>query len=465
MNLPPKHILSKSTFLYGWQCSLRLWLHKFNPGVKDPVDEGQQQIFDAGTRLGILAKDLFPGGHDASPAEPFQYALSVKKTAELIAAGVTVIYEAAFQYEGLLCAVDILVKKNGQWYAYEVKSSTQVKDIYKLDAAFQYYVISSAGLPLTAFSLVYVNNQYVRKGALQLNELFATEDLTKELQSRQPAIGEKSGPLKSMLTEKIAPEGIVPGPHCTRPYRCDFYTHCHKGENAPAHVVRETSIQRDAVKNFLDTIQYPIHYFDFEAWNSPVPLQDGHWPFRAVCFQFDVFIQREPGGELEHHHYLAGDIYESSQWLLDHLLKVLGDEGSIVVYNAVFERTRLLEYMREYPEKETVIQPLIHRLVDLMEVFTKGLYYHTAMGNSLTLKSVLAAISPNDNHTQLTINNGMNAGAAFFRLQWETDPEKIQVIRKALEEYCAMDTYAMHRILEHLRKLAVEYVSPADPMK
>ena len=456
MNLPPKHILSKSTFLYGWQCNLRLWLHKFHPGLKDPIDEGQQQLFDAGTRLGMLARDLFPGGYDASPPEPYQYALSVKKTAELIAAGVTVIYEAAFQFEGLLCAVDILVKKDGQWYAYEVKSSTQVKDIYKLDAAFQYYVITSAGLSLKAFSLVYVNNQYIRRGALQLNELFATEDLTKELLSRQPAIGEKSFALKNMLTEKIAPEGIVPGPQCTRPYRCDFYTHCHVGETAPAQVVRETSIRRDLVKNFLATIKYPVYYFDFEAWNSPVPLQDGHWPFRAVCFQYDVYIQREPGSDLEHHHYLAGDIYESSQQLLDNLLRVLGDKGSIIVYNVVFEKTRLLEYVREYPEKEAAIQAVIERLVDLMEVFTKGYYYHTAMGSSLTLKTVLAAISPEDNHTQLTINNGMNAGASFFRLQWETDLEKIRAVRKALEEYCAMDTLAMHRIVEHLRMQVTE---------
>ncbi|MFM7357069.1 MAG: hypothetical protein ACKO1T_00690, partial [Sediminibacterium sp.] len=282
MSLPPKHILSKSTFLYGWQCSLRLWLHKFNSGAKDPVDEGQQQIFDAGTRLGILARDLFPGGQDASPPEPYQYALSVKKTAELIAAGVTVIYEAAFQFEGLLCAVDILVKKDGQWYAFEVKGSTQVKDIYKLDAAFQYYVITSAGLQLKAFSLIYVNNRYIRKGSLQLNELFATEDLTKELQLRQTSIGEKSGALKNMLSEKIAPVGILPGPQCNRPYRCDFYTHCHAGETAPLQVIRETSIQRDTVKNFLACIEYPVYCFDFEAWNSPVPLQDGHWPFRAV---------------------------------------------------------------------------------------------------------------------------------------------------------------------------------------
>jgi hypothetical protein len=456
MNLPPKHILSKSTYLYGSQCSLRLWLHKFHPGLKDPIDAGQQQLFDAGTRLGLLARDLFPGGYDASPPEAYQYALSVKKTAELIAAGVPVIYEAAFQYEGLLCAVDILVKKDGHWYAYEVKSSTQVKEVYKQDAAFQYFVLTSSGLSLKAFSLIYVNNQYIRKGALQLTELFATEDLTTDLIGRQTSIGEKAVTLKQMLVEKIEPVDILPGAQCTRPYRCDFYTHCHTGEAATTQVVRETSIQLDAVKNFLASIQYPVYYFDFEAWNSPIPLQDGHWPFRAVCFQFDVYIQREPGSELEHQHYLCGHIYESSQVLLDHLLKVMGDKGSIVVYNAVFERTRLLEYVREYPEKEAAIQSVVQRLVDLMEVFTKGYYYHTAMGSSLTLKTVLAAISPGDNHTQLTINNGMNAGAAFFRLQQETDPEKIQAVRKALEEYCAMDTFAMHRILEHLRMLVAE---------
>lgn len=454
MNLPPKHILSKSTFLYGSQCSLRLWLHKFHPGLKDPIDEGQQQLFDTGTRLGILARDLFPGGADASPPEAYQYALSVKKTAELIAAGVTVIYEAAFQYEGLLCAVDILVKKDGQWYAYEVKSTTQVKEVYKQDAAFQYFVITSAGLSLKAFSLVYVNNQYIRRGALQLSELFATEDLTPDLITRQTIISEKASVLKQMLIEKIEPLNIEPGSQCTRPYRCDFYTHCHAGEKPANELRREAHFNKQAIDGFLSSLTYPIYFFDFEAWNSPIPLQDGHWPFRAVCFQYDLYVQRQPDSELEHYAYLAEDVYESSQILFGQLLNVLGGEGSIVVYNAVFERTRLLEYVKEYPEKEGVIQSIVNRLTDLLEIFKQGHFYHPAMGDSLTLKSVLAAISPDDNHTQLTINNGMNAGAAFFRLQWETNPEKIKAVRRALEEYCAMDTYAMYIILEHLRSLS-----------
>ncbi len=34
-----KHVLSKSTFMYGCQCPKRLYLHKFKPELKNPEDE------------------------------------------------------------------------------------------------------------------------------------------------------------------------------------------------------------------------------------------------------------------------------------------------------------------------------------------------------------------------------------------------------------------------------------------
>ena len=41
-----KHILSKSTFMYECQCQKRLFLHKFEPELSNPIDEQQQAIMD-----------------------------------------------------------------------------------------------------------------------------------------------------------------------------------------------------------------------------------------------------------------------------------------------------------------------------------------------------------------------------------------------------------------------------------
>ena len=63
-------------------------------------------------------------------------------------------------------------KKDGKWYAYEVKSTTGVKDPHKMDAALQYYVITRSGLALADISILHLNNQYIRNGELDLNQLF-----------------------------------------------------------------------------------------------------------------------------------------------------------------------------------------------------------------------------------------------------------------------------------------------------
>src|SRR5436190_14505823 len=146
------HILSKSTYLYGCQCPKRLALHKFRPDLRNPPDAEQEATFARGTDVGILARKLFPGGVDASPPDPFSYHLSVAKTKKLIESGTPVIYEAAFLHEGLLCAVDILVKDGINWLAYEVKSTNSVKEQHLADAGYQYAVIISSGLPLQKFS-------------------------------------------------------------------------------------------------------------------------------------------------------------------------------------------------------------------------------------------------------------------------------------------------------------------------
>jgi hypothetical protein len=133
--------LSKSSFLKALQCPKALFLQKFHPELIPEVSEQQQAIFDQGTDVGVLAQQLFPGGVDAGIHVPQNFRASLKLTQDLIAKDEKVIYEAGFAINRLHCFVDILVKEENGWHAYEVKSSTGVKDVHLWDTAFQYYVM------------------------------------------------------------------------------------------------------------------------------------------------------------------------------------------------------------------------------------------------------------------------------------------------------------------------------------
>ncbi|HQD13599.1 MAG TPA: hypothetical protein PLW43_11675, partial [Chitinophagales bacterium] len=118
-----KNSLSKSTLIRSIQCSKSLYLYKNQYNLRDKPNAVQQQKFDRGHRVGKLAHQLFPGGKDCSPPNPFSYDESVAATRLLVQQQFPVIYEAAFRYNGILAALDMLVLKDGKWYAYEVKSS------------------------------------------------------------------------------------------------------------------------------------------------------------------------------------------------------------------------------------------------------------------------------------------------------------------------------------------------------
>jgi hypothetical protein len=54
--------LSKSRFMAGIQCEKRLYLECYHRDLTDPVDANQQAVFDNGTDVGVLARQLYPDG-------------------------------------------------------------------------------------------------------------------------------------------------------------------------------------------------------------------------------------------------------------------------------------------------------------------------------------------------------------------------------------------------------------------
>jgi hypothetical protein len=252
-----KHILSKSTFIRGNQCLKSLYLNKKRPFLRDKLSPEQQAKFQRGHKLGKLAQQLFPGGIDMSPRSPSQYQKRVLETMEIIRQGkYNTLYEAVFQYDQLLIMLDILKNTADGWVGYEVKSSFRISDIYLLDAAFQYYVISNSGLPLKDMFLIYVNKEYLEQEAekIDLKELFVIESVRDQVLDLQEYIGEKVAEEKAVLMLNSSPK-IDVGPHCFDPYPCDFLGHCWKNVENKSLLEANKPVSNEQPYEFLNKIE------------------------------------------------------------------------------------------------------------------------------------------------------------------------------------------------------------------
>ncbi len=175
------HLLSKSSFIRGIQCEKHLYLYKYHYDEMDQLSDMQKAIFKRGTDVGKLAQKLFPCGIDLSPESHTDYDEAIVKTGESLKSGKEIIYEAAFQFDEVLSVADILLNNESGLKIFEVKSSTSVTDVYLMDAALQYWVISNSGYRIKDFSIVYINNQYVRNGDLDLTQLFIIESVIEKI--------------------------------------------------------------------------------------------------------------------------------------------------------------------------------------------------------------------------------------------------------------------------------------------
>ena len=215
--------LSKSRYCDGIQCKKKLWLETYKPEVREEVDN--ESVFENGNKVGELARDLFKNHKDVS----FNNNLNemIKETNEYLKEKNVVICEASFNYNNNFCSVDILKKDNDEYEIYEVKSSTEVSDVYLDDISYQYYVLSNLGLNVKKCFIVYLNNKYYRKGELELNKLFNKEDVTLIAKDKFNEIDGNIKELNKCLSNKNEPN-IDLGVYCSKPYDCEFFKYCSK---------------------------------------------------------------------------------------------------------------------------------------------------------------------------------------------------------------------------------------------
>ena len=482
-------LLSKSRYLAGLQCYLRLWHQCYNRDLI-AISTATEALFETGHEVGELATRLYPGGIRIG-TDPLRHQEAVRATQQALdKPDVPAIYEAAFLYDDVRVKVDILERlDNGKWNIIEVKSSTSVKDEHVPDVAVQYYVLKGAGLHIERVFLMHLNNRYVYDGAqLDLEGLFISSDLTEHLLSYQPEIPSKLAELRDMLGAPMPP-AICPSRNCHRPHTCEFWEHCRKAMSA--HWVMElkgigqgkldqlmdmdisdirdlpesfplSEIQgriracvkndeehiSDQLKDQLEAVEYPAHFLDFETLGLAIPRYARTRPYQTIPFQWSDHILHE-NGTIKHQEYLCEADRDPREQLAQALLNALGSKGTIFMYTT-YERDVIKKLAEDLPLYREQLLATLDRLNDLHKIIST-LYYHPQFHGSFSLKSVLPALLPEMSYENLSIQEGQGAALEYLRMiDPSTGPEEKKKIRRDLLAYCAQDTLAMVRIREEL---------------
>lgn len=488
--------LSKSRFLSGLQCEKKMYFEVSRKDLKPQIDASQQALFDLGHSIGQLAQQAFPGGLDATTGMQGNWSLAIQRTKEWLQSGQTTIYEATFSQSGGFAALDILHHRDGERWAIEVKTSTEVKEYHLQDAAFQYHVMCAAGFTPDKFFLMHINNRYQKKGPIDPADYFHLEDITLNVKELQETIHQKKASFLQLLETNIEPIRAI-GPHCNQPFACPFQHHCyaHLPENnvlellnargkswelyqlgiwsladVPAdfalthrqqlQVSGKPYLDLDRLKQFLEPIQAPLYFLDFETFFPAIPVLDGTRPFEQVPFQYSLHITDLDGNLLEHRSFLANpadfndpDQPDPRMQLFTQLRQDLGSSGTIIAYNAGFEQSILKGLSAAFSEETFYFEGVKERFADLLVPFRSGWYYLPEMGSSASIKSVLPAIAPTFSYENLRIADGGQASFVFHALVTHTYTDDLETVRQDLLDYCHRDTQGMVLIYQHLKAL------------
>ncbi|MCR4287580.1 MAG: DUF2779 domain-containing protein [Deltaproteobacteria bacterium] len=393
----------------------------------------------------------------------------------------------------MLVIVDILHRGAEGWEIYEVKSSTEVKDVHLYDLAVQYHVLKCCGLDISRTCLVHINNEYVRQGEIEVSGLFTIADLTADVAANQKFVVEELNKMKKMLGGECPVIDI--GTHCYDPYECDFMGHCwaHIPDNSvfdlarlnltkkfglyydgvvsfkdipedyplsdrqlaqvDAELTGREIIDRDGIKEFLDSLHYPLYFLDFETFRLAVPPFDGVRPYEQVPFQYSIHALNGEGVELEHYEFLAEPGTDAREEIAKRFVETIPEGACVVAYNMSFEKMIIRSLADRLPAYRDRLMEMHDSMADLMEPFRKLYYYKKEMCGSYSIKKVLPALVPEMSYEGMEVSNGDEAMGAYLSLQFEVDKNRIESVRRALLKYCWLDTLAMVKLLEKLREV------------
>ena len=467
----------------GQQCPRLLW-HAYKKKLP-AVTLSDQHKFAQGRDFEVYAKKLFPEGIDLKDLKNED---NLKETPKLIKQKKT-IFEAGLTYCDLFLKADILQPNKDEWDLIEMKASTEVKPEHIPDLAFQKFVCEKAGLKIKRCFVYHLNKEYVKNGEINPKELVSIEEVTEKVNLIKD-IEENAEKYIKFVEMENAPD-ICISRKCNNPRECPLKEECWKTlpENNVLHltnwrtywklfdegiidikdipkktkltdkdqIIREASIKKkvavskEHIKHFLKSLKYPLYHFDFETFDTAVPLFDNSSPWQKIPFQYSLHVQHKDN-KIEHYEFLSEGNVDPRPALLETLKKQIGKSGSVIVFNKSFEINVLKKLAENFPKNKKWIQNVLDRIVDLATPFKSFYYYNPKQKGSYSIKKVLPSLT-GKGYEEMEISAGGDASMQFFYSNIKKELTNAKKIRENLLKYCCLDTEGMVWIIEELKKL------------
>lgn len=486
--------ISKTEYVTYLKHPAWLWLKKNDKSKLPEVDTGLQAIFDTGHDFEQYAEEQFPQAVRLGFSDYGEYKTLPFRTEQALENGAKTIFQARFEYGDFTFICDVIdVVEAGVVDLYEIKSSTGARADHEYDLAFQLMVLEGCGFEVRNIAVIHVNNEYVRRGEIDASALCATTDVTEAVKARldqtkidaakasEVASLKQCPDISPLLTGLGAfkewlgifkslqplPDGSIYELGSINAEAVELFES--KGiatiDQIPNDLSVSKSIDRQLmaykngepiidnlrIKQFLDSLVFPLYFFDYETMSSLVPYFDGMSPYVQYPFQYSLHILDSPEAELRHEEYLHTDNSDPAVPLVNAMMSHFGNTGSVIAWNMGFEKgcnNTLAEFV---PVATEFLADINNRMVDLMIPFSSNWYVDSDFCGSASIKNVLPVLVPELSYKTLGIQEGSAAQRLWMEavLDGKRDGEKTQILDD-LRQYCKLDTLAMVEIYKKL---------------
>ena len=196
-------------------------------------------------------------------------------------------------------------------------------------------MFAAAGVKLRRSLLTHLNRGYVKRGNIDARELFVVTDVTDAVAQECGNVPERIAELQSVIRNQQPPIVEI-SRHCDEPYECPLKSTCwaflpehnvaelHRGKQkgfalladgvsriadipgllllSPLQTIQRRAIvegrpQLDlaALRRFLAKLKYPIHFLDFETYQTAVPRTRARTRINRFHFSSRFIFNRRRG--------------------------------------------------------------------------------------------------------------------------------------------------------------------------